>query len=367
MTIEKIGANKNEIDTPAVCIDLDRMESNISRMVGICQENGISWRPHSKCHKSPQIGRKLVDAGALGITCAKLGEAEVLAAAGIPELLIANLVVGPRKMERLVELRKIADPVICADHIDQVRGYSEAMAAAGLELRVIAELDIGLDRVGVAPLGPAVELCQAINDAPGLKFAGIMGYEGHLLTIEDEDEKQKQIHAALDLLVQTVGMLEEKGLSCDIVSCGGTGCYPITATHKGITEMQAGGAIFMDAFYQTKCGIDDLQMAMTVVATVVSRPTPDRAIIDAGRKTMAVDSATPQCVSHDNVEPTRFSAEHGELQLSGDLVGGLPIGTRVEIIPGYSDMTTVLHDQLYAFRGDTLEEIFEMPGRGRVQ
>lgn len=357
---------KQNIDTPALCMDLDAMEANIGVMAAACAENGVAWRPHSKCHKSAAIGQKLIAAGALGITCAKLGEAEVLAAGGVEDILIANLIVGPTKLRRLAALCKTADPIVCLDHIDQARPMSEVMAAQGQHVRVIFEVDIGLARVGVQPGEALMELAAQVDPLPGLNLVGIMGYEGHLLTIQDPEDKQQEIHAALEVLVDCARQLRAAGHCCDIVSCGGTGSYKISITHEGITEVQAGGAIMMDQFYLKQCGVTELSHALTVLATVVSRPTPERAIIDAGRKTFHADSETAVVVGREGIEVKRLSAEHGELKLDPS-AQELKIGDRVEIIPGYSDMTTVLHDQFYGFRGDQLEVIWPLDGRGRLQ
>jgi D-serine deaminase-like pyridoxal phosphate-dependent protein len=357
---------KISLDTPALCMDLDVMEANIEVMVQACRDNDIGWRPHSKCHKSAAIGQKLIEAGALGITCAKLGEAEVLGAGGIDDLLIANLIVGPTKLSRLARLCTTARPIVCIDHIDQAVPMSEVMTAEGQVVRVIFEVDIGLCRVGVLPGEPLLELAAKVAPLPGLELVGIMGYEGHLLTISDPAEKEAKIHQALGVLVDAASSLKDAGYCCDIVSCGGTGSYVYGCSHPGITEIQAGGAIMMDQFYRNQCNIQDLGNALTVLVTVVSRPTPGRAIIDAGRKTFHADSEPAVVVGRDDIHVVRLSAEHGELELEPS-AQDLKIGDRLEIIPGYSDMTTVLHDQFYGFRGDYLEVIWPLEGRGRLQ
>ncbi|MCH8923762.1 MAG: DSD1 family PLP-dependent enzyme [Planctomycetes bacterium] len=340
-----LGCPKSELDTPALCVDLDAMESNIRAMVEACRAGGVDWRPHAKCHKSPLIGRMLIEAGAIGLTCAKLGEAEVMAAGGITDLLIANYIVGRQKIARLVELRRIADPIVCIDHPTQAEAIGAAMQQAGLRLRVLIEVDIGLHRAGVIPGAPTLELARKIVATGGLLLAGVMGYEGHLLTLSDPEDKQRQIHAALQQVVQTKRLLESSGIACPIVSCGGTGSYEITLTHEGVNELQAGGAIFMDAFYRRQCHVRSLQYAMTVLATVVSTPAPHRAIIDAGRKTLNKEIQIPEVVGRNDITVESLSAEHGTLRLSPG-AEPLRIGDRLELIPGYSDLTTVLHDEM---------------------
>ena len=366
MTLPTLGCTKADLDTPSLCVDLDALEANIAAMSGACREHGIDWRPHSKCHKSPLLANKLIAAGAIGVTCAKLGEAEVMAQGGVTDTLIANLIVGPKKVARLVELRRIADPVVCVDHLDQAIAFSQAMSAAGLSLRVIAEVDIGLGRVGVAAGGPTVELARRVHELPGLRLAGIMGYEGHLLTMEEGEEKAAAILAALKILTDTAEQIRQAGLPCDIVSCGGTGSFKYSVQAPGITELQAGGGMFMDAFYRHGCHISDWKYALTILTTIVSRPAPERAIIDAGRKTMDGWVHKPLVWGRDDIHVQSLSAEHGTLKLDPS-AQDLKIGDRLEIIPGYSDLTCVLHDNFLAFRGDRLEAIWPLEGRGRIQ
>jgi D-serine deaminase-like pyridoxal phosphate-dependent protein len=313
-----------------------------------------------------EVGRRLIHAGASGLTCAKLGEAEVFAAGGIRDLLIANLLVGPLKVRRLVELRRIADPIVCFDHLDQAGPISRAMEAAGLRVRALLEIDIGMQRAGVLPGQAALELAQQVTRLPGIELVGIMGYEGHLLLIEDPAEKEAKIRAALTLLTQTRDLLTEHGIACPIVSCGGTGSFATCVSQPGITEIQSGGAIFMDAFYRFKCHVSQFRYALKVIAIVVSRPAPDRAIIDAGRKTMNMELVMPLVLGREDIQIVSLSAEHGILRLERS-AQELRIGQRLEIVPGYSDFTSVLHDRFYALRGDVVEAIWPLEARGKLQ
>jgi D-serine deaminase-like pyridoxal phosphate-dependent protein len=230
---------------------------------------------------------------------------------------------------------------------------------------VIIEVDIGLHRVGVAPGEPTLKLARQLGELSGIELAGIMGYEGHLLTLDDPAEKTERIREALGSLVETKQLLEQNGIACPIVSCAGTGSYLYAAQQPGVTELQAGGAIFMDAFYRYKCQVPDLNYAMTVLATVVGRPAPERAIIDAGRKTMNTEVHTPLILGRDDMRIKRLSAEHGELELDPS-AQGLKIGDRLELIPGYADLTTVLHNQFYCFRGGRLADIWPVEARGKL-
>ncbi|MGE3409761.1 MAG: DSD1 family PLP-dependent enzyme [Pirellulales bacterium] len=366
MHVPEIGCSIDDLDTPALCIDLDVMESNIKHMAALCRQHGVAWRPHSKAHKSPEIARWEIAEGAIGVTCAKLGEAEVMATGGVGDMLIANQLVGPHKMQRLAALRRRADPVVAVDDLIQAEAMSQVFAAAGLTLRVILEVDIGLNRAGVIPGQPTLRLAQRIDKLPGLKLAGIMGYEGHLLLLEDAAEKDRRIREAIAVLAETKDDFVKHGLCCDIVSAGGTGSFTTTITCPGLTELQAGGLIFMDAFYRHRCHVEDFDFALKLITTVVSRPAPDRAVIDAGRKSQYADAHPPLVVGRTGLSLARLSAEHGEFTLEPE-AQHLQVGDRLELIPGYSDFTNVLHDEFYGIRGGKLEVIWPLAGRGKIR
>ncbi|MCX7420547.1 MAG: DSD1 family PLP-dependent enzyme [Planctomycetia bacterium] len=366
MTTGCIGQTKYELDTPTLCIELDLMESNIRMMSDNIRGKGVSWRPHAKCHKTPVIALKQIRAGAIGVTCAKVSEAEVMAASGIDDILIANMIVGQKKWERLAALCRDSRPIVACDHFAQIEPLSEICVRNGVTCRVIIEVNIGLDRVGSRPGRDTYDLAEAISKLRGIEFAGIMGYEGHLLRIEDPREKRQKILDALSVLTECADKLRRDGLKCDIVSAGGTGSYQIAAECEGITELQAGGGIFADVFYQEQCHVTGLDSSLTVLATVVSRPTLDRAVLDSGRKTLNPDTQSPLVKNWPDAQIKRMSAEHCELTL-GPLSQNLKIGDKVELIVGYADFTTPLHDYFYGFRGDRLEVIWPIAGRGKLQ
>ncbi len=359
--LPSLGCNRDELDTPALCIDLDLMEENIRRVAASCRASGVSWRPHVKGHRSGAIGARQVAAGAIGLTCAKLGEAELMAAAGVRDLLVANAIVGPHKLARLVELRRHADPIVVVDHVDQMRPLAAAFTVADSRVRIVIEVDIGLARAGTAPGEAALRLAREAAALDGVELVGVMGWEGHLVTIGDRNEKEARVHEALDLLVGTKQLLEDAGIQCPIVSCSGTGSFQISLGHPGVTEVQAGGAILMDVFYRDDCGVVGLDDALTLLTTVVGRPTPERAIVDAGRKVLNVEIAMPRVVGRPGVAFERMSAEHGQLRVAPE-AAPLAIGDRLEVVPGYADLTVFLHDRFYGFRGGRLAEILPIAG-----
>lgn len=357
----RLGCSRDELDTPALCLDLDVMEENIRRIAQACSEAGVAWRPHVKGHRSGVIGAREVAAGAVGLTCAKLGEAEAMATAGVRDLLVANTVVGRRKLDRLVELRRHADPIVAVDHADQLLPLAAAFENAGLTVRVVIEVDIGLARAGVLPDGPALTLARRAVALPGIELVGLMGYEGHLLTIPDPDEKRRLVHESLDRLGSTKQLLQAEGIPVPVVSSSGSGSFQAAVSHPAVTEVQAGGAIMMDVFYRERCGVTGLEDALTLVTTVVGRPAPDRAIVDAGRKALNVEIAMPRIVGRPGVAFERMSAEHGQLSVEPG-AAALAIGDRLEVVPGYADLTVKLHDRFYGFRGGRLAEVLPIAG-----
>lgn len=361
-----IGTQKQELDTPILCIDLDIMETNIEKMSGFMRERGKDWRPHEKCHKTPAIAWRQIRAGAIGVTCGKVSEAEVMAFAGIRDILIANMIAGRRKLERVASLCRWADPIIACDHFAQVEPLAAVCREVGVTCRVIVEVNIGLDRVGISPGRDTLELAKGIANLDGIELAGIMGYEGHLLQVTPEEDKREQIVSAMNVLVECRDQILDAGLPCGIVSAGGTGSFQISSDCPGITELQAGGGIFADPMYREKCNLTDLDYSLSVLATVVSRPQLDKAIVDSGRKTLHPDFQMPVPKHYPDAEVVRVSAEHCELKLGGES-RNLKIGDKIELVPGYADFTTVLHDEFYGFRKERLEVVWPILGRGKLQ
>lgn len=367
-----IGAHKSELDTPALCIDLDQMEANMRAMATFLAERGKQWRPHVKCHKVPQIAHQQLQRGAIGVTAAKVSEAAVFLENGVRDVLIANMIAGEQKHTRIAALCKIGDPVVAVDHFAQAESLAQACQKQGVTCRIIMEVNIGLHRVGVRPGWDARDLARGISQLSGVQLVGVMGYEGHLLLIDDPDEKRKKIFAALDLLAELKEMMLADGLCCDIVSAGGTGSYQISADHPAITELQAGGGIFADPFYLERCGVTGHSPALTVLATVCSRPTLERGILDSGRKSVHPDIHPPQLRRTVTGRPLTdakimsLSAEHLTLEL-GPESQFLCIGDKIEITPGYSDHTSVLHDYFFGIRGDYIESVWPIAARGCLQ
>ncbi len=367
-----IGRHISELDTPALCIDLDHMDANIQAMVATHRAAGKNWRPHAKCHKSPAIAHRLVAAGAIGVTVAKVSEAEVYIQSGIPDVLIANMVVGQAKLDRLASLCRSGRPIATVDHFAQAEALSRTCVRWGVRCRIIIEVNIGLDRVGTRPGHDTRELALGVATLPNLDFGGLMGYEGHLLTIADPVEKRDTIMGVLNVLGHMAELFRKDGLPVEIVSAGGTGSYQISVDNPSLTETQAGGGIFADPFYRDRCGVVGLEPSLRLIATCVSRPTLERAVLDTGRKALHPDIYPPSIVGivggrslPDATRPT-LSAEHLTLDL-GPESQTLKIGDKVALIPGYCDHTNVLHNWFYGVRNDLVECVWPLTARGCLQ
>src|SRR5438046_3253399 len=360
-----IGQVSSALDTPALLVDLEVMEANIARILATCRAHGVAWRPHSKAHKTPEIAKMQIAAGAIGITCAKLGEAEVMAAAGIRDILIANQIVGPIKIGRLVELARRTDSIVCADSIENLTELDAAFRRAAKPLKVAIEVNIGMNRAGVEPGAPAVAFAREIASRPGLRFVGLVGWEAHATTIADAAEKERTVREAVSLLTASARACTEAGHRVDVVSCGGTGTFPYCAQQPGVTEVQVGGAIFSDMHYLTHYHVD-FAPALTVLTTVTSRPTPTRIVVDAGKKTMSGDAAMPAPSGLPPIAALKLSAEHAKIEL--EQPSATPkIGDKIEFIVGYSDTTVHLHEEIVGVRGGRIASIWRVAGRGKIK
>lgn len=363
MITSLVGQSLDALDTPALLIEREPFHANIGVMASTLGERGVGWRPHSKAHKSPAVAHAQIAVGALGITCAKVSEAEVYVAAGIRDVLIANQVVGPIKTRRLAHLARQADLAVAVDSLENAREHDAAAAEAGTSVRLVIELDCGMMRAGVAPGAAAVELAQAIAGLRHVRFGGVMAWEGHVLTVADPAEREAAIRSSLGPVLETVSAIRAFGIDVPIVSCGGTGTFLTTAGIDGVTEVQAGGGIFGDRFYRD---LDvPVEPALSLLVTVTSCPTPDRIIVDAGRKSVDPSNMVPEVVELDGVTALAFSAEHGIIRVAG--AHGCRVGDRLRLNIGYSDQVVHLHEQLFVVDGDVIEAVWPTLARGRLQ
>lgn len=357
------GAPLDAIDTPALVLDHDKLLGNIRRMAEFFAERPTKLRPHAKTHKCVEIARLQMEHGACGITCAKLGEAEVLADGGIHDILIANQIVGPLKVRRLMDLARRCSVAVAVDSAVNIRELSQAAVAAGVTLCCLVEVDIGMGRCGVPPGEPALHLARLVADSPGLMFGGLQAYEGHVQVVVPFEERRRRARADMQKALDTRALIEGAGLPVPVVSGGGTGTYAITGVMRGVDEIQAGSYATMDANYR-KVGAP-FENALKVLATVISRPSPEVAIIDAGLKTVSPEFGEPT-VLVSGATYTEFSEEHGTLRLQG-AARQLSVGQKIELIPAHGCTTINLHDRLFVVRDAALHEVWAVAGRGRSQ
>lgn len=283
-TYGPLGMPKGALDTPALLLDLDAFDRNVARMAATFREAGVGWRPHTKGIKVPALAHRLIEAGALGVTCAKVSEAEVMAGAGIRDILIANQVIGAQKVRRLAHLCAHADVICAVDSEAGIAQLAEAAREAGTRPRVLVEVDSGMGRCGVTPGEAAVTLARRVAEQDSLRFAGVMAWEGHAAAIKDPAEKRATVEEAIGKLTASADACRAAGLPVEIVSCSGTGTYQIASSQPGITEVQAGGGTLGDAHYRDHFGVDH-ECALTVLTTVISRPNDRLVVTDGGFKT----------------------------------------------------------------------------------
>lgn len=360
-----IGGPVTDLDTPALLVDLDVLDSNIARMAGLFREHGVGWRPHTKAIKIPALAHKLLAAGALGVTVAKLSEAEIMAAAGIRDILITGPVVGAKKAARLAMLSKSAEPIGVVDCIEHIDMLDEAGVKYGVQIRAVVEVDLGMSRCGAQPGAPVVALTKEISSRKGLKFTGVMAWEGHALRIQDADQKRSTVEEAVTKLLDTAREIRAAGLPVEVISCGGTGTYPFSAAVHGVTEIEAGGGIYGDLVYRNAFNIDH-PMAMTVLSTVISRPDPKRIVTDSGFKSLSTQNMLPQPSGVEHVTGVRMSAEHGTIDLDTPNTE-VKVGDKIQWQVGYTDATVVLHETMYGHRNGLVEVAWPIVGRGKLQ
>ncbi len=364
-----IGLGKHAINTPALLIDLEKMEYNISKMADFFRDKKTDLRPHMKTHKTPIIAHKQMEAGAIGITCQKLAEAEVMVEAGVKDILITNEIVGIQKVKRLVNLAKHTRIKVCVDDSRNITDISEAAQRKEVKVGILIEVNIGMNRCGVQPREPALKLAQEIEKQKNLEFLGLMGYEGHTVIIKSYGERKRKTEEALKKLVDTKKLLEKKGLKCKIVSAGGTGTYNITGSYPGITEIEAGSYATMDGIYNGIEGIGgEFKQALSLLTTVISRPTDDRAILDVGVKAISVDMGIPEVAYPKGIKVGDIHEEHTCLvELEESTKKQLKVGEKIEMIPSHGCTTISMHDYFYGVRNGTVESIWSIEARGKFE
>jgi D-serine deaminase-like pyridoxal phosphate-dependent protein len=366
-----IVASDEPLDTPVIVVDEALLLRNIAEMQALAARHGVSLRPHAKTHKSPRVGQLQLDAGAIGLSCAKLGEAEIFAEEiGLGDVLIAYPIVGEDKIERLLALMERTHVTIAVDSIAAARSLSSAAAAANRVIDCYLEVNTGMNRAGVNSGPEAVALALEIAARPGVRLTGVMTFEGHAGVAPPETIAEVS-QAAGEEIVATANQIRAAGIPLRHVSVGSTPASWFTPAVPGVTEMRPGTYVFHDnaAFRHGRVGPE--RCAARVLATVVSRPAPDRAVVDAGSKALALDPSPSHpgfgyIVGHPAAILSRLSEEHGVVTVPPD-EPGFAVGDRVEIIPNHVCPAINLMDELAIVRDGRVIDRWPVTARGRVR
>ncbi|PLP59992.1 alanine racemase [Mesorhizobium loti] len=346
------------IETPAVLIDLDVVEANILRCQAHCSELGFKMRPHIKTHKLPMLAHAQLAAGAIGVTTQKLGEAEIMADAGIEDILISYNIVGPAKLQQLRRLASRAKVTVVADNATVVSGLSDVFANSPSPLDVLVECDTGMGRCGVLTPQAAVAMALEVAASPGLRFAGLMTYPA-----------PKQGNSAAGWLEEAADLLHAAGLKSDIVSSGGTPDLYAMNRHDSVTEYRPGSYIYNDRSLIDIGACKASDCALTVVATVISSPEPNRTIIDAGTKVLTSDLFGMQhygtIPEHPDFAIVSLNEEHGRIECPS---GNAPaVGELLRIIPNHACVVSNMVDYVHLVRGDNYVRAELVAARGKVE
>lgn len=357
-----IGSPLEAVPTPALILDLAKVRANIAEMRARMETVPAALRPHAKIHKSPELARMQLEAGAIGITTATVWEATALLEAGIDDVLIANQVVGRRKVAELARLATLGRVIALVEDAGNAERIAAAAAAAGSEVGILVEIDVGLHRAGVRGVEAAAGLAELVERLPGLRLLGAFGYEGHCMLEPDREERARKALAANAELVALADEMVRRGLATGIVAAGGLGTWDITGANPRITEIHAGSYVFSDAFHATL--VPGFDPALTVLATVVSRQ-GSTAVLDCGRKSIGIDRAMPELVGVEGA--VRF--EHGEhfvheehtaVELADAALG---VGDTVRLMPGYSPTTVNFYDCYFVVVDGVVADVWPVLGR----
>src|SRR5260221_9514876 len=353
-----IGQRREELITPALVLDIDAAQRNIDHMASELKQMGAATiRPHYKTHKSPDLARRQLQAGAGGLSMATVWEAAILATAGMDDLFVVNTVAHPAKLRVLAELARDHHVRVSVDEAANAAALSAAAVIAGSTLGIMVEVDTGMDRCGVDNAADCLALARRVMDLPGLRFEGITGYEGHCSLTPDNDLRHERQREAMKFFTGVAGLLEADGIPCPIRSAGGIATWNWTAAYPGVTEIQAGTYVVMDNFHGMM--VPGFEHSLTIQATVISRQS-GKVIVDVGSKSVA-DPADVSMVGHDH-EVFRFDEEHGIFDAAGG--SSLRVGDPVALVPGYSPSTVNCYDAYHVVHEDIVVDIWPVIPRG---
>ena len=363
--------SKWELDTPCLCVDLDLLESNIATMESTVNRNGIASRPHAKTHKTPVIAQMQLDSGSVGICTAKISEAEAMYKNGIDEILMTTTNVTPTKIRRAMNLRQENSRFVQAtDSAQNARLLSEAASAMGLIADVVVDVDPGGHRTGITPGQPAVELAQLIDSLPSLNLRGLLCYDGGSQHVKGFEQRKNQTLERLAGATDTFDLFNQSGLSTEIFSGGGTGTYNIDHETRGLTDVQVGSYIFMDAQYidiggETDSDVSsDFAASLTILATVLNDQYEGRVTTDAGAKACTINRPWARVKGETGMSYTSGSDEFGTLRYEDNASRSYRVGDKLELIVSHCDPVVNLYNQMYAIRNDRVEAVWQIAARG---
>jgi D-serine deaminase-like pyridoxal phosphate-dependent protein len=356
-----IGLSKDEMDTPALLIDLDVMETNLKRMAEYIKKTKTKLRAHTKVHRCPAIAHKQIDLGAKGICCQKVGEAEVMAESGIKDIIVTNEIVTVAKILRLLSLSKVTQIAVPVDNFDNAKTLSKIALKNKLKLNVLVDIHMGSYRCGVEPGIPAKKLATSLLKLKGLNLIGLMGFEGQISFILPREKRHMECKRLEKQLIDTKHLIEREGVRIEEVSTGTTGTYDVTAIFPEVTEVQAGTYILMDTEYQKS--VPEFECALSILSTIISKPSDKRAITDCGLMSINTLYSLPTIVGYNGIEVKELHAENTILNTLSN--SSINLGEKVEFQPSYLDGTINLHDTVYGMRDEKIEAIWRIAGRGR--
>lgn len=362
-----VGMELSQVCTPALLIDLDAFESNVETLRKRLQAAGVRHRAHAKTHKSVDIARfQIEQGGACGICCQKVSEAEIMVAGGIGDVMVSNQVTDVDKIDRLAQLAHSARILVCVDDRDNILTLSAAAQRHGVTIECLVEIDCGAGRCGVEPGPAAVPLAQQISASEGLAFAGLQAYQGAAQHIRDYEQRRQTLEHAISQTRDTVELLAQAQLQCDIVAGAGTGSYYFEAASSVYNEMQCGSYIFMDADYQRVldadgAGISEFDNSLFIWTSIMSKTRDFEAVCDAGLKVMSADSGLPVVHAARDIEYIGISDEHGVI---ADPNNRLRLNEKLKLVPGHCDPTCNLHDWYVGIRNDRVECLWPVSARG---
>ena len=367
-----VGATVEAVDTPSLLVDLDAFDANLQRMQDFADTSGMRLRPHAKTHKCSVIARQQVRAGAVGVCCQKVSEAEAMVLGGIDNVLITNQVVGDSKLDRLASLARLATIGVCVDDKFHVDALAAVCRRYPVSIKVLVEIDVGSGRCGVEPGEAAVLLVRQVADSPGLEFSGLQAYFGAAQHLRSHEERAAAIREAVEKARATRDLLQEHGIACPVISGAGTGTFALEAASGVYNELQPGSYLFMDADYARNRDADGgavsgFAHSLFVLTTVMSRARAGQVVVDAGLKALSVDAGMPWLVERSLGRYERATDEHGIIRVGEDRESELPLGAKIRLIPGHCDPTINLYDYLVGIRGGRVETIWPVSARGATR